>query len=320
MNLRANLFFVYLMPFAAQAGTSADYSLDPVATDCGGQVASSVDYSVNPSAMAGGAASSEFYALRSGYAGQLMNAVAMTLVGAGSTIDLNERGTRQLAASLRYDDDTTGVLSADRISWSVVSGPIAGISSGGLMTAGSVYQNTSAEVHAVYQSMEGTLQISVVNTGNDDFGNYAADGLPDTWQVQFFGDNGSQGGPTADGDSDGLNNLQEYAFGMNPSQGTAAALAWNGSTFESAGTPIAFASGTGGSFTFRAVFARRVDYLAAHLTYTVEFSGDLVTWKASASKPTVLATNSQVQAVSVPYPFFVNGKKARFFRVKVQSL
>ena len=320
MNLRAILFFVYLMPFAAQAGTSADYSLEPAAVDCGGQVASSVDYSVNPSAMAGGASSSEFYALRSGYAGQLMNAVAMTLVGADSTIDLNEGGTRQLAASLRYDDDTTGALSADLISWSVVSGPISGISSGGLMTAGSVYQNTSAEVHAVYQSMEGTLQISVVNTGNDDFGNYAADGLPDTWQVQFFGDNGSQGGPTADGDSDGLNNLQEYAFGMNPSQGTATALAWNGSTLESAGTPIAFASGTGGSFTFRAVFARRVDYLAAHLGYTVEFSGDLVTWKASTSNPTVLAADSQLQAVSVPYPFFVNGKKARFFRVKVQSL
>ena len=315
-----SIFILSLAPLSALAGSSVDYSLDPTVIDYGGLMASSVDYAVNASAMVGGVGESDYYVLRSGFPGQLMDAVAMTLDGAGSTITLNERGSRQLAATLRYDDDTTGALSADHITWSVVSGPISGLSSGGLMTAGSVFQNTSAEVHAVYQSMDGTLQISVVNTGNDDFGNYAADGLPDIWQVQFFGENGSLGGPTADGDSDGLNNLQEFAFGMNPSQGAAAALAWNGSTLESAGTPIAFASGTGGSFTFRAIFARRVDYLTAHLTYTVEFSGDLVTWKASTSNPTVLAADSQVQAVSVPYPFFVNGKKARFFRVKVQSL
>jgi hypothetical protein len=88
---------------------------------------------------------------------------------------------------------------------------------------------------------------------------------------------------------------------------------------QSAGTPIAFASGTGSSFTFRAVFARRLDYLTAHLTYAVEFSADLATWKASTSTPTVLAADGQMQAVSVPYPFSVNGKKAKFFRVKVQS-
>jgi hypothetical protein len=314
-----SVLILSLVPLSALAGSSADYSLDPAVVDFGGLMASSVDYAVNASAMVGGIQGAEDYALRSGYAGQLMDPVAMTLDGAGSTITLNERGSRQLAATLRYDDDTTGALSADHISWSVVSGPISGISSGGLMTAGSVYQNTSAEVHAVYQSMDGTLQISVVNTGNDDFGNYAADGLPDTWQVQYFGESGSQGVATADGDSDGLNNLQEYAFGMNPSQGSASAVAWNGSTLQSAGTPIAFASGTGSSFTFRAVFARRLDYLTAHLTYAVEFSADLVTWKASTSTPTVLAADGQVQAVSVPYPFSVNGKKAKFFRVKVQS-
>ena len=314
-----SLFILSLVPLSALAGSSADYSLDPAVVDFGGLMASSADYAANSSASAGGAAASDYYALRSGYAGQLMDIIAMTLDGAGTVVSLNEQSSQQLAASLRFDDDTTASLAADRISWSVVSGPIAGISSSGLMTAGSVYQNTSAEVHAVYQSMAGTLQFSVVNTGDDDFGNYATDGLPDTWQVQYFGESGSQGGPIADGDSDGLNNLQEFAFGMNPSQGSAAALAWDGSTLESAGTPIAFASGTAGAFTFRAVFARRVDYLAAHLAYSVEFSGDLVTWKASTSSPTVLAADSQVQAVSVPYPFFVNGKKATYFRVKVQS-
>jgi hypothetical protein len=68
------------------------------------------------------------------------------------------------------------------------------------------------------------------------------------------------------------------------------------------------------------VFARRKDFAAAGLTYTVEFSGDLATWMDSTSTPSVLADDGTIQVVSVPYPFFVNGKKATFFRVKVQSL
>jgi hypothetical protein len=109
--------------------------------------------------------------------------------------------------------------------------------------------------------------------------------------VTYFGESGSPttAGPEADPDADGLSNLQEYAFGMNPSQGS---------------------SGTAGSFTFRAVFARRKDFSAAGLSYTVEFSGDLSSWRASTATPSVLADDSEIQAVSVPYPFFVNGKKA----------
>jgi len=67
------------------------------------------------------------------------------------------------------------------------------------------------------------------------------------------------------------------------------------------------------------VFSRRKDFATAGLTYSVEFSGDLATWKTSASTPTVLADDGEIQVVSVPYPFFVNGKKAAYFRVKVQS-
>jgi hypothetical protein len=33
----------------------------------------------------------------------------------------------------------------------------------------------------------------------------------------------------------------------------------------------------------------------------------------------VLADDGEFQVVSVPYPFFVNGRKATFFRVKVLS-
>ena len=43
------------------------------------------------------------------------------------------------------------------------------------------------------------------------------DGLPDTWQLQYFGYLGAPGsGPLDDPDHDGMNNLQEYQTGSNP--------------------------------------------------------------------------------------------------------
>lgn len=53
------------------------------------------------------------------------------------------------------------------------------------------------------------------------------------------------------------------------------------------------------------------------LTYTVKFSADLVNWQTSTVTPTVLGTDGTHEAVSVPYPFFIGGKKARFFTVGV---
>ena len=68
---------------------------------------------------------------------------------------------------------------------------------------------------------------------------------------------------------------------------------------------------------YRALFVRRDDYAAAGLTYTVQFSPDLSVWTPSAALPTVLADNGTHQIVSVPFPGFLSGKKARFFRVQV---
>ncbi len=73
------------------------------------------------------------------------------------------------------------------------------------------------------------------------------------------------------------------------------------------------------TFSYRAVFSRRKDFDALGISYAVEFSGDLITWGTSTSTPTVLADDGTVQAVYVPYMTFVNGKKATFFRVKVQT-
>ncbi len=309
----------FILGFLSLPAVAGDYQFTPVSWDGGGLTGGSEDYQVNLSTAPGEAGSSADYALRSGFSGQLLDAVEMRLADADPGIPLNERASRQLGASLLYDDGTSAPLAAEWIAWSVQSGPLAAIDSGGMATAGSVYQDSSAVVLAVHQDFAETLEIQVVNTGNDDFGQYAGDGLSDIWQVGYFGEENEDAGPSNDPDSDGLNNLQEYAFGINPLQSYAGMLRWSGTNLLEPGVPMPFASGTAGSFTFRAVFARRKDYAAAGLSYTVEFSGDLATWRASTSTPVVVADDGQVQAVSVPYPFFVNGKKATYFRVKVQS-
>jgi hypothetical protein len=53
------------------------------------------------------------------------------------------------------------------------------------------------------------------NTLNQDDTN--GDGLPDSWQIQFFGSiTAPQAAPGADPDGDGFNNLQEYLAGTDP--------------------------------------------------------------------------------------------------------
>jgi hypothetical protein len=120
-----------------------------------------------------------------------------------------------------------------------------------------------------------------------------------------------------------LTNLQEYAFGMNPINPTLPGIAHGSGVLTSTGPPYAanFAAGTG--WDFGAVFCRRVDYAAAGLTYTVQFSADNAVWVDSTATPTVLATDAGgvMEAVSVPYPLFIRPggvvKKAQFFRVGV---
>lgn len=155
----------------------------------------------------------------------------------------------------------------------------------------------------------------------------------ENWRQTFFGDYRNTGNfaDSADFDLDGKINLLEFAFHTNPTTNVPAPP-WVGSgppplqytgTFAGGGAvtltgqPIMrFQSATNG-VDFRALFVRRTDHVAAGLTYVVEFSADMNTWAASNATPAILADNGTVQIVSVPYPFFVAGKKARFFQVTV---
>ncbi|MEI6605472.1 MAG: hypothetical protein WCP35_09190 [Verrucomicrobiota bacterium] len=310
----------WLTPFTAEAATSANYSLEPTVVDNGGLSTSSTNYRANSSAAAGGAMGSSLYSDRTGFAGQLGDAVATSIVITAPLLEVGEGGTCQLGVSLVYDDQTTSELPPESITWSVVSGPISTISSVGLITGGPVYQNSPARVSAVFQGFSTTQEVTVTNIEGDNFGSFANDGIPDVWQVQYFGaPPKATAAPTADPDGDGFNNLQAFAFGMNPMQGNPSPVTWIGTMQVNPGAPTQLVTNKNGVFTFRAVYARRKDYESVNLVYTVEFSGDLLTWKASTATPSVLADDWRIQVVSVPYPFSVGGKKARYFRVKVET-
>lgn len=210
----------FVVAACAQAGTSAHYSLAPDTVDHGGLRATSAHYTFDASAMPGAAGASTKYSLRSGYAGQLSDVVALIEIGielSAPQLTINEGGTLQLSASVLYDDTSTAPLDASSVTWSVQSGPLSGINASGLATAAAVYENTAAVAQGTYQSFTDTLNLTVINTLPDNFASYAADGIDDDWQVLYFNQPpNANAGPLADPDHDGQNNLFEFTAGIVP--------------------------------------------------------------------------------------------------------
>lgn len=143
----------------------------------------------------------------------------------------------------------------------------------------------------------------------------------DTWVIGAGLTSGNDG-INDDGETDGLVNLLEFAFGTDPKANDNNPLVvTDGSTF-TPGTQIVQISAPFTPANVTAQFVRRIDAAAAGLTYIPEFSADLATWEtdSSNSAPTVVSTQGDYQVVSVPYLVFLsNGQKASFFRIRVNS-
>lgn len=152
-----------------------------------------------------------------GPAGQLYEA---TLQLATASTNVNEGTSRQLEAFQRVDDGTTNAVPPAQVTWGIVSGPLAAISPGGLVTASNVFQDTTAVVRGLFEAGTAGLSLLVVNTGLDNWGPYAADGIDDAWQVQYFGLSSTNAGPSRDPDADSQNNLFEFTAGTNPTNST----------------------------------------------------------------------------------------------------
>ena len=303
--------------------TSANYSILTDTIDGGGKRATSTEYTNDGSV--GGIVGIATVAVpaetaKSGYIGQLYETTGLVLNATPLTV--NEGGTLQLAAWQSLDDATFLAVPATDVTWSVVSGPLTSINASGLATAGIVYQNTAASAQGIYLGNTiPPLALTVLNVNRDDFGLYASDGIDDKWQVDYFGQNNTQALPGANPDGDALNNLGEWGFGLNPTVGSGGVLVVSGGQLTGRGLPDTRVTNITNGVDFRAVFGRRKDYQLFGLTYKVQFSDAALTvWESSTATPTVIATNDpEIDAVTVPYPFFLTstGRKAQYFKVTV---
>jgi hypothetical protein len=146
------------------------------------------------------------------------------------------------------------------------------------------------------------------------------DGISDAYEIAN-GLNRYVNDASSDKDMDGLSNFLEFAFGLNASVNDAGPVIADvpGGTLTQPGQPAVWYQTTNSGTDFRVIYTRRKDYIEAGLVYTPRFSGDMVNWANSNVTPTVIATVGDIELVSIRYPFFAAGRKARFFQMGVSS-
>ena len=139
---------------------------------------------------------------------------------------------------------------------------------------------------------------NVLSLGEVDiFGSTSTD-FYQTWIADYY--TGSDAQTTADPEHDGVRNLVEYAFQLDPTSSALGTISYTGNVLTGLGLPTISSPN---EWPLRAIFGRRIDYVQAGLTYTVEFSANLVDWDASLEDPTFIATDGEaMDVVSVPFP------------------
>jgi len=142
--------------------------------------------------------------------------------------------------------------------------------------------------------------------------------FPAAWREGNFGaaaDSGI-GAHDADPDFDGVSNLLEFAFGLNPLVSSPSPLALApGNTLISRGVPTWVKSDTEN----HAVFLRRKDRIATGLVYAVQTSSDLSAWHTLITTPEVIGSNGEMEIVRVPIPAPTEGETSQFMRVQVSN-
>ena len=190
------------------------------AVDGGGAPASSANYAADQSlGGAGGissAAAPESVA-RHGYVGQLADAAAFAVVPEADEVD--EADSQPLAGLATLDDDTALAVAGDEVDWAAPVFPLADVSTAGVATAATVYEDTLAVATGTYSGVAGEGSFWVRNVGTDDFDVYAGDGLPDDWQVDHFGVGSPDAGPTNNVDEDLYDNAGEWIADTDPTDG-----------------------------------------------------------------------------------------------------
>ena len=287
--MKALLFIALATSTLAQS--SADYALTTTVLDHAGGAQASADYAQTSSlhvvhGISGDATPS---IARAGFAAQLYEAVSLDVTPSNPTVA--EASTQQFTATVLLDDDTTLTTGA---TWGISSGPLVAISSTGLLTTGNVYADTTARITASFGALTQLVLLTVRNTGTDDFGIYAGDGLPDLWQVTWFGESNLDGRADKDPDHDGQNNAFEHLSGYSPLDAAeffrTRLLSWDG-----------------------AEARLEVSRVVPGTVYDFEISADLASWTQADKHSPVALTEPFVQtlgATAAPTFFRVRLTKA----------
>ena len=210
-----SLFLAAAALARADSHTSADYTIAADDLAPSGQRSVSADYAADQSVSDTGASGTSLnYLARQGYTGQLYDPAALTLTASPAAV--SETTTSQLSAIVVNDDATFAPLPATAVLWSVVSGPVREIRSQGVLYPNPVYADTPARVRGQWSGLTGFADLTVRNTDDDNYRSYAADGVPDSWQVNYFGPDIPAGLAAADPDGDGQDNAFEYLAGLLP--------------------------------------------------------------------------------------------------------
>jgi hypothetical protein len=127
---------------------------------------------------------------------------------------------------------------------------------------------------------------------------------------------GATGGMSGNTDGDTLDNLQEYAFGTDPSRAQVRNVEEIDGLLASRGAPNVRVTTTP-DFQFRGLFGRRIGHASLGISYRPQFSADLINWVDANNAPVKIADDGEIEVVSVLAPAMINGQPARFFRVGV---
>ena len=197
--------------------TGGPYTITSDGLSAAGGRTSSATYEDDTSAGGTGTenTSSEDYDAASGQSATLRDAIGLM----PGPLTIPEGSVTPLGLYQLLDDSTLLPASSVGAVWSRISGPLA-LSAGGSATTEAVFGNQNAQVQLVLNSITISGTITVEDTIADNFGSYAADGLGDDWQVQYFGQNNPQAAPGLDPDGDGHTNLFEFTAGLLPNSST----------------------------------------------------------------------------------------------------
>jgi hypothetical protein len=206
-----------LIATALSTGSGFAANLVSGSINSGGGAASSASYSMETSLgeVVSGTSTGGAVGLATGGA-STQPAGAKSLALSLAPASVNEGNTSQLGGSAIMDDDTVTLLSGSDISWNLVSGPVTAINSSGIVSADVVYANGSAIIEGNWMGAANSTTLLVINSNPDNYKSYATDGLPDDWQVQYFGTDNPKAGPNRDADGTGQTNLFKYIARLNP--------------------------------------------------------------------------------------------------------